>query len=191
MSAIDTPPGLGLAVLLPHGTFAARRGPRRLAEIGLRVTVALGAVAIGLAVRRPEAQQASMCFVLALTMIALGCLGVAVRRAQVTIASDGVSWGWGRWTVRMDRDRIVKVELFDDAIALRPRRGSTWFLSRRDWDRFETMRRTASSVGLPSVEHARRAPLAARLQSYGRVLDALVVFAMATGLLITIIAAGL
>ncbi|MBZ0231032.1 MAG: hypothetical protein K8M05_01655 [Deltaproteobacteria bacterium] len=190
MSAIDTPPGLGLAVLLPHGTFAARRGPRRLAELGLRVTLVLGAIAIGLAVHRPEAPQASTCFVGALTMIALGTLGVAVRRAQVTIAADGVSWGWGRWTVRMDRDRIVKVELFDDAIALRPRRGSTWFLSRRDWDRFEAMRRTAGAVGLPAEEHTRRAPLAARLQSYGRVLDAIIVLAMGTGLLLVFVAAG-
>jgi len=191
VSAIDTPPGLGLAVLLPHGTFAARRGPRRLAEIGLRVTVALGALAIGFAIRRPEAPQASTCFVGALTMIALGVLGVAVRRAQVTIAADGVRWGWGPWTVRMDRDRIVKVELYDDAIALRPRRGSTWFLSRRDWDRFEAMRRTAAAVGLPAEEHTRKAPLAARLQSYGRVLDAIVVGAMVLGLFVTVIAAGL
>ncbi|HUQ06728.1 MAG TPA: hypothetical protein VM261_29700 [Kofleriaceae bacterium] len=191
MSAIDAPPGLGLAVLLPHGTFGARRGPRRLAELGLRVTLGLGAIAIGFAIRRPEAPQASTCFVGALTMIALGILGVAVRRAQVTFAADGVSWGWGGWTVRMDRDRIAKVELYDDAIALRPRRGSTWFLSKRDWDRFEALRRTASSVGLPSEEHARKAPLRARLQSYGRVLDAIIVMAMVTGLVITLIAAGL
>jgi hypothetical protein len=46
-------------------------------------------------------------------------------------------------------------------------------------------------VGLPSVEHARKAPLAARLQSYGRVLDAIIVLAMVTGLLITFLAAGL
>lgn len=191
MSAIDTPPGLGLAVLLPHGTFAARRGPRRLAEIGLRVTLGLGAIAIGLALRKPDAAQAAACVVGSMTMATLGCLGVAVRRAQITIAADGVSWGWGRWTVRMDRDRITKVELYDDAIALRPRRGSSWFLSRRDWDRFEAMRRTATSVGLPSEEHARKAPLAARLQSYGRVLDTIIVLAMGTGLLILIVAAGL
>jgi hypothetical protein len=191
VSAIDAPPGLGLAVLLPHGTFGARRGPRRLAELGLRVTLGLGALAIGFALRRPEAAQASTCFVGALTMIALGSLGVAVRRAQVTVAADGVSWGWGTWTVRMDRDRIVKVDLYDDAIALRPRRGSAWFLSKRDWDRFEALRRAATSVGLPAEEHARRAPLRARLQSYGRVLDAIIVMAMITGLVITLIAAGL
>jgi hypothetical protein len=191
VSAIDTPPGLGLAVLLPHGTFAARRGPRRLAEIGFRVIVAFGTVAIGLSVRKPEAAQAAMCFAGSLMVLALGGLGIAVRRAQVTIAADGVSWGWGRWTVRMDRDRIATVELYDDAIALRPRRGSSWFLSRRDWDRFEAMRRTAASVGLPSEEFARRAPFRARLQSYGRVLDTIVVLAMLSGLLILIVAAGL
>jgi hypothetical protein len=191
MSAIDTPPGLGLAVLLPHGTFGARRGPRRLAEIGFRLIVAMGAVAIGLALRRPESGQAATCFVGSLTMLSLGGLAIAVRRAQITIAADGIRWGWGRWTVRMDRDRIATVELYDDAIALRPRRGSSWFLSRRDWDRFEAMRRTAAAVGLPSEEHARRAPFRARLQSYGRVLDTIVVLAMLAALLILIVAAGL
>ncbi len=190
MAAVDTPPGLGLDALA-HGSFAARRGPRRLAELGLRVTLVIGVAAIALALRRPDAAPASTCVVGALTMMALTGLGVAVRRAQVSIGSDGVSWGWGRWTVRMDRDRIVKVELFDDAIALRPRRGSTWFLSRRDWDRFEAMRRAVVAVGLPADERARRAPLAARLQSYGRVLDAIIVLATATVALLALIAAGL
>jgi hypothetical protein len=190
MAAVDTPPGLGLSALA-HGAFAARRGPRRLAELGLRVTVALGAIAMGLAVRRPEAPQASTCVVGAMTMVALAALAVAVRRAQISIGADGVSWGWGRWTVRMDRDRIVRVELFDDAIALRPRRGSTWFLSRRDWDRFEVMRRSVAATGMPAEEHDHRAPLAARLQSYGRVLDGIVVVAILTSASLVLIAAGL
>ncbi len=157
----------------------------------MRVTLLLGLAAIALAVRRPEAAQASTCVVGGLTMMLLGGVGVAVRRAQISIAADGVSWGWGRWTVRMDRDRITKVELYDDAIALRPRRGSTWFLSKRDWDRFEAMRRAVAEVGMPSEEHRRGSPLAARLQSYGRVLDTIVVLAMVTAGLLALVAAGL
>lgn len=190
MAAIDTPPGLGLGALA-HDAFGARPGPRRLAELGLRATVALGVVVIALVARRPDAAQASTCVVGALTAMALGGLGAAVRRAQVAIAADGVRWGWGRWSVRMDRDRIVRVELFDDAIALRARRGSPWFLSRRDWDRFEQMRRAVAAAGLPAAEHARRAPLTARLQSYGRVLDAIIVLAILGAAMLALLAAGL
>jgi hypothetical protein len=182
VSAVDTPPGLGLGGLA-HGAFAARSGPRRLAEYGSRITLLLGIAAIALAVRRPTEDAASLVVVGALTSMALAAVGLAVRRAQVTIGSDGVRWGWGRWTVRMDRDRIVRVDLYDDAIALRARRGSTWFLSRRDWDRFEAMRRAVTSAGLPAQEHAGRTPLAARLQSYGHVLDALIVLAILGGAL--------
>lgn len=179
MSAVDTPPGLGLGGLA-HGAFAARPGPRRLAEYGSRITLLLGIATIAIAARNPLDDAASLVVVGALTTIALATVGLAVRRAQVTIGSDGVRWGWGRWTVHMDRDRIVRVDLYDDAIALRARRGSAWFLSRRDWDRFEAMRRAVTSSGLPTEEHRGRTPLAARLQSYGRVLDALIVLAVLT-----------
>lgn len=186
MSAVDTPPGLGLGGL-PHGAFAARRGPRRLAEYASRIVVVLALVTIALAARHPGQPRSSVAVVGALTTLAIAGLGVAVRRAQVTIGSGGVRWGWGRWTVQMERDRITRVDLYDDAIALRARRGSTWFLSRRDWDRFESMRRAIAAAGLPVSEHARRAPLAARLQSYGRVLDGLIVMAVAaSGMLVVL-----
>ncbi len=181
MSAVDTPPGLGLGGLA-HGAFAARPGPRRLAEYGSRITLLVGIATIAIAARNPLADAASLVVVGALTSMALAAVGLAVRRAQVTIGSDGVRWGWGRLTVHMDRDRIVRVDLYDDAIALRARRGSTWFLSRRDWDRFEAMRRAVSAAGLPAEEHRGRTPLAARLQSYGHVLDALIVLAVIGGL---------
>jgi hypothetical protein len=188
MSAVDTPPGLGFGGLA-HGAFAARPGPRRLAEYSARAVIALAIVTIALAARHPLEPRASVCVVGALTTLAIAALGVAVRRAQVTIGSGGVTWGWGRWTVQMDRDRITRVDLFDDAIALRPRRGSTWYLSRRDWDRFESMRRAITAAGLPAEEHTGRAPLAARLQSYGRVLDALVLFAVVTGIALVVLMA--
>jgi len=190
LAAVDTPPGIGLGTTA-RGWFAARPGPRRLAEIGLRITVVVGIVTVALAGRHPEAASAATLVVGALTCAALAVLGVAVRRAQVSIAADGVRWGWGRWVVRMERERLVRVEVFDDAIALVPQRGSTWFLSRRDWDRFERMRRAVVDAGLPVEDRARRAPFTARLQSYGRVLDALVVGAMVGAVVLALGAAAL
>ncbi len=53
------------------------------------------------------------------------------------------------------------------------------------------MRRAVAEVGMPSEEHRRGSPLAARLQSYGRVLDTIVVLAMVTAGLLALVAAGL
>ncbi len=185
MAAVDTPPGLGLGSTA-RGVFPARRGPRRLAEIGARYVGLAGSGAIALAARNPDVRAGASLVGWALTCFALAGVGLAVRRAHVAIAGDGVRWGWGRWVVRMDRDRIARVLMFRDGLSLRARRGSTWFLAARDWDKFELMRRTIVEVGLPAEEHAGRAPLRARIQSYGRFLDALVIAAMVgvTGVLL-------
>jgi len=186
VAAVDTPPGLGLGAAA-RGVFPARPGPRRLAEAAARYVAVAGALAIVLAARRPDAPAAATWVVGALTCAALAAVGLAVRRAHVGIDADGVRWGWGGWVVRMDRDRIDRVLIFRDGLAVRARRGTTWFLAARDWDRFEVMRRTVADVGLPAEEHDRRAPLRARVQSYGRFLDGLVIAAMVGA---TLVAAG-
>ncbi|HET9626513.1 MAG TPA: hypothetical protein VFP84_34360, partial [Kofleriaceae bacterium] len=50
-------------------------------------------------------------------------------------------------------------------------RGSWWFIAARDWDRFDTLVRHVRRAELPITGHAGRAPLRARMQSYGRFLD--------------------
>jgi hypothetical protein len=91
----------------------------------------------------------------------------------------------------MERDRIRQIEIFRDAIAMRPRRGSTWFLAAYDWDRFDALVFAVERSGLPTVRNDRRAPLGARLQSYGRVLDGLLVLTMVGATLIVGLAASL
>lgn len=90
--------------------------------------------------------------------------------------------------VRLDARRVTAVRIYRDAIAFVPRRGSAWFLFARDWDRFEALRRAVVGAGLPATELDRRAPWTARLQSYGRVLDALVVAAVVVAALTALIA---
>lgn len=176
MSAVDVPQHLGLGGRVA-GEFAARPGPRRLANLAMRWVAVAGAAAAGLAARNPFHPHASTVMVLALMFGAFAFVGLAVRRARVTIEAGGVRWGWSWIGVRMERERITGVDLYDDAIALRPRRGSTWFLSARDWDRFDAMTRAVERAGF-EVTRAGGAPLAARLQSYGRVLDGLMVIAI-------------
>jgi|GEM_PF-1223159 len=188
MSVVDTPPGLGLPGV-QVGWFAARPGPRRRALRGFAFCLAVGSAAIWISAKRlgrGEVDAFGTRLVVVVTAVLVCGVALAVRRARVGIASDGVRWGWGELTVRMAAERVVRVRLYRDAIALEPRRGSTWFLSRRDWDRFEIMRRTALASGLPCEELEGAAPWRARLQSYGGFVDGLVVVG---SIAVTIVAA--
>ena len=189
MAAIDTPPGLGLPGA-PVGWFRARQGPRRLAHRGMLATVAASALALAMTRRHPPLDHGSARLTVLITAIALCGLAVAVRRAQVGIAQDGVRWGWGELTVRLDARRITVVRVYRDAIAFVPRRGSAWFLFRRDWDRFEQLRRAVAAAQLTTEDQDRRAPWSAQLQSYGLVLDALVVGAVVTAAVTALVAAA-
>jgi hypothetical protein len=186
MAAIDTPPGLGHDDTRAAG-FAAPRGPRRLAELAMRVTVAL-TILVVLVVGRRRTEGAPALIAWAVSCAALGLVGAAVRRARVTVAADGVRWGWGALTVRMSRERIIRCDIYADGIALRARRGSTWFLARRDWDRFDTLARAVADVGLPCATLDRKAPFSARLQSYGRILDGLMIAATLAAAAVAVVA---
>ena len=181
MAAIDTPPGLGHDDARAAG-FCAPRGPRRLAEATMRLTLVL-TVAVIMIVGRRRGEGGPLLVAWAVSASALALVGVAVRRARVTVSADGIRWGWGALTVRMSRARIVRADIYTDGVALRARRGSTWFLARRDWARFDSLARAIGEAGLPAATIDRCAPFAARLQSYGRVLDALLVVAVVTAAL--------
>ncbi|HUJ62022.1 MAG TPA: hypothetical protein VLX92_26130 [Kofleriaceae bacterium] len=106
---------------------------------------------------------------------AFALLGFAVRRARVAVTRDGVRWGWQALSFTQPASRIVTAHVYTDGIALEARRGSWWFIAARDWDRFAALVRQLRRVELPIRDHDRAAPLRARLQSYGRFLDAMLV----------------
>ena len=177
MSAIDLPPGIGLQGT-PLGTFTAPPGARRLSRIALIAIVVLGAITWYFVSRHPYSRHASTRVVVpvALTLVAL--LGFAVRRARVIVTRDGVRWGWDSLAFTQERARIARAHVWKDGVTLEAKRGSWWFLSARDWDRFDALVRQLRRAELPVEEHDRRAPLRARLQSYGRFLDGLLVLSM-------------
>ena len=80
--------------------------------------------------------------------------------------------------LRLDELEVSEHDLLD-GIALEAKRGSQWFLARRDWDRFDALVRQVRRAELPIAEHDIKAPFRQRLQSYGRFLDAMLVFAIA------------
>jgi len=191
MSAVDVPLHAGLGGRIA-GEFGARKGPRLLAGIAARWVLIAGSLASALAARRPYSPDARTVIVATLMFAGFAAVGLAVRRARVSVDASGVRWGWSWLGFRMERDRIVHVDLYRDAVALRPRRGSTWFLSARDWDRYDALALAVERAGLPATRHADRgAPFAARLQSYGRVLDGLLVLTILGSTLLVAIAASL
>jgi hypothetical protein len=172
MSALDLPPGIGL-VGTPLGTFAAPRRARRAASFSLAVVVALGAITWALVSRHPYRSSASTQVVLPIALAAFCGLGYVVRRARGAHTRDGGRWGWTSFGFHQVASRITTAHIYADGIALEARRGSWWFIAARDWERFDVMVRHLRRAELPIHDHGGRAPLRARLQSYGRFLDLL------------------
>ena len=174
MSAVDVPQHLGLGGRVA-GEFAARPGSRRLATLASRWVLVAGIVSVGLVARHPWAPMSSMIVGATMMFAGVAAVGLAVRRARVTVDASGVRWGWDWIGFRLEADRIKRVDVYHDAIAFRQRRGSTWFLTACDWERFDALVLAVERSGIPLHRNARRAPIGARLQSYGRVLDGLLI----------------
>ena len=178
MAALDLPPGIGL-VGTPLATFRAPLRARKLATRALIIVIGLGAVTWASVARHPYRYNASTQAVLPVAFAAIALLGFSIRRAQLAVTRDGVRWGWDALNFTQQRSRIVTAHAYRDGVALEARRGSWWFLGARDWDRFDALVRQLKRAELPVRDHATAAPLRARLQSYGRFLDALLVGAIA------------
>jgi hypothetical protein len=174
MSALDLPPGIGL-VGTPLGTFRAPPGARRSASLSLFAIVVLGAITWAMVARHPYRYASSTQIVLPVAFAAFAGLGFLVRSARVAVTRDGVRWGWTAFGFHQPASRITLAHIYLDGIALEARRGSWWFIAARDWDRFDVLVRYLRRAELPLRDHAGRAPLRARMQSYGRFLDLLLI----------------
>ena len=177
MSVVDIPPGIGLQGS-PLGQFRPPERSRRLATAALALVVAFGALTWASVSRHPYRYHASTQIVLPVAFAAIALLGFAVRRARVTVTRDGVRWGWSSLSFTQERARIARAHVWKNGVTLEARRGSWWFLAARDWDRFDALVRQLRRAELPLEDHATDAPLRARLQSYGRFLDGMLVASM-------------
>lgn len=190
MSAVDAPPGIAFAGVAA-GEFVARRRPRRLAGRVMGLVLFTGAATLAIGVRRAPGPGAELLLAAPLVCWSVAGVGYAVRRARLRIDHDGVRWGWHDIGFRVTRDRMQRIDLYRDAIAVRQKRGSTWYLSGHDWDLFGRMPGVLRRAALPVEAHERAAPLAARLQSYGIVLDLLLLADAAASVLALGVALGL
>jgi len=190
MSAVDAPPGIAFAGVAA-GEFVSRVRPRRLAGRVMALVIVTGAVTLIIGVRRAPGANAELLLAAPLVCWSVAGVGYAVRRARLRVDRDGVRWGWSEVGFRVTRDKMERIDLFRDGIAVRQKRGSTWYLSGHDWDLFQRMPGVLRRAGLPVDTHDRRAPLAARLQSYGIVLDLLLVADAAASVFALGVALGL
>lgn len=174
MTAVDAPPGLDFAGLAV-GEFANRRRPRRLATVVLWFVLLAAVGTVYVSSRRLFSVTAELALGIALMCSSVALLGYLVRVARLRIGSQGVRWGWNGIGITLTRERLERVTVYDDAAAFEPIRGSVWYVSARDWDRFEDLPRALAMAELPYEKSPGRAPLRARLQSYGRALDFLLV----------------
>ena len=188
MSALDLPPSLDLAGT-PLGVFRSPARARRLASVAVALVVAFGALTWWRVGRHPYRAEAATQAVLPAAFAAFALLGFLVRRARVAISRDGVRWGWAALGFTQQRARIVWAHVYADGVALEAKRGARWFIAARDWDRFDALVRQLRRAELPVRDHDGRAPLRARLQSYGRFLDGLLVASIAGAALVLLWAA--
>jgi hypothetical protein len=174
MSAVDAPPGLAFAGVAA-GELVARRRSLRLARAVFWYVAVASVTTYVLARRHWYRPGIEVLLSAPLMFLGIAVLGYAVRRARLRVDNEGFRWGWDSGGFRMSRERVAAVVLYDDALALLPRRGSTWYVSARDWAGFPEMARVLREAEVEYERVRARAPLGARLQSYGLVLDLLLV----------------
>ena len=182
MSAVDAPPGLEIGGLGRY-EFAAPPKKKRLAIRVFWFVLICGAITAFLAARHPHREGAHVLFSAPLFLLSVALLGLAVRTARVVIEPEAVRWGWRGIGFRARLGKIRWVRIYTDAVALRSKRGSVWYLAAADLDGFERLGHAFEASKLPVERADRAAPLWARLQSYGRFLDGvLIVTVLLTGL---------
>ena len=174
MSAVDLPPGLRLASF-GAAEFGAPKGKQVLAKRVLWVVLVCGSATSIFAARHPYRDNAHVLFLVPLFFLSVAVLGWLVRGARVRVDDGGVHWGWSQLGFRMGRQRIRWIRIYTNAVALKPKWGSIWYLAARDWDGYERLANVFIATTLPVVQTSKPAPRWARLQSYGAVLDGLLI----------------
>lgn len=185
MSAVDLPPGMGLAGT-PLAVFASPKRSRRLALICVLAVFALGLTSWAFVYRHPWRSGSSVQVVLPAAFAVFGLIGMAVRSARLAVRRDGVRWGWSTLGFTQQASRVEKAHLYRDGITLQAKRGTWWFLAARDWDRFDSLVRQLRRTDMVIEDHEGKAPLRARMQSYGRFLDAMMLCAIAGSALVAL-----
>ncbi len=172
MSAVDVPPGIGL-VGAALQRFVAPRQTLRLARAAVFICVGCGAATWVMVARHHGTADQSVYAVMPLALTSFAVLGWLIRTSSITVARDGLRWGWRSVAFTRRAETIVEATAYQDGVALAGRRGAPWFLAAVDWQHFSDLVRQLQRAQIPVVHRTERAPWRAKMQSYGRALDLL------------------
>jgi hypothetical protein len=192
LSAVDFPPGIGL-VGTALGRFRSPAPARRLTKRAFALCVICAVVTWITIARRynPSYPGRDSTFaVVPLALCGVATLGYLIRTASVSVGRDGVRWGWSWLSFTRQAERIVRVGLYQQGVEIAGRRGSPWFLAARDWADFPEMTRQLQRSGMPVAQYTGPAPWRSRMQSYGAVLDALLILATLGSVVVMLVAVG-
>jgi hypothetical protein len=174
VSAVDAPPGIGFGGRAA-GEFVARPASLKLARRALVFVVAASALALFVIGRRRLGSSGDLLIGSPLVAVAIAVVGYAVRRARLRIDGDGVRWGWDALGFRVPRDKLAGAVVYTDAVAFRRGTSTPWYLARHDFAEFDRVPAALRQAGIGFEQADRRAPLRARLQTYGVALDVLLI----------------
>ncbi len=166
---------------VPARTFGASRRSRRLSIVVCAYIVGVGIVTFARAgsmdnVIRVGESAAALAMVVATFCVTISLVVVFVRAAALTVDDAGVSWGYGLVAFRLRAAAIQTCRVYRDAVAVVRRGGRfTWYVCARDYTPFADVLAAFRRSHLPLSEDGGRAPLAARLQSYGLAIDLILV----------------
>lgn len=168
MSAVDFPPGIGLPAD-ERCRLGAPPSRRRYARVLL---IAAGILAIWV-VRRSMKIPASWGSASGLVMaaLAMNLLAFAVRRATMEFHGDAVAWGWSLLRFRVSLSSIVGANRYAQALTLRTKLGSVWFLSSRDWGDIDPFTQALARSGIPIDRKGGSPTLREHFAGYGIPLD--------------------
>lgn len=175
MGAVDCPPGLTLAGLARF-EFGAKSYAKKLAWTVFVSVVVISVVTVHYIGKNFSLDKASVVLAGPLFCFMIATLGIVVRSAKLRFFEDRIQWSIPYLQFSMQRAKLKSVLSYKNTLAFVAQKGSSWFVTDRDWKEFAMMQDALLSCGYEvSSKEEKKTPLKAKLQSYGHVLDGLLV----------------
>lgn len=168
MSAVDFPPGIGLPADA-RARLCAPPARRRYTRVLLFMAGLLAVWVVRKSLRIPPTWGTTSGLVMA--ALAMNLLAFAVRRATMEFHGDAVAWGWSLLRFRLALRTITGVNHYPEALTLRTKYGSVWYLSARDWGDVAPLAAALARSGVEVTKRSGRPTLREHLAGYGIPLD--------------------
>ena len=175
MGAVDCPPGLTLSGLARF-EFEAKSYAKKLAWVVFVSVVVVSGATVYFIGKNFNLDKASVVLAGPLFCFMIAALGVVIRSAKLRIFEEKIQWSIPYFQFALPKEKVANVVSYTNTLAFVAQKGSSWFVTERDWKEFPRMEDAVTSCGYQvSSKKSEKTPLKAKMQSYGHVLDALLV----------------